>query len=492
MINQRESQTNSLFNRKEHRWIDSFIAISMDSLIAVDSKMRISFINPSAAKFFDGAPAELIGTPLQDIPNYGPIMIPPILRALESRKGIREEHEFPGEKATIVEATYSPVVKEDEKASGVFCILRDITKRHSLAQELAESNRRIQTQTKALDVFNIISESDLSGNIVYANDAFCEVSQYSKEELMGENYRLLNSGHHSRDFFKQMWKQISQGEPWYGDIKNSAKDGTSFWVRTIIAPIFHTDGKLRRFLTLQLDITEKQQIYEASENFFLRFRQILENSPDIVLSLDLEGNITYANHSFLELTGLNPSQIRGQNWLNRFIQSDKKIEIQRQLLSILTNETRSTRLEASLRNEQDDIHSIKDIVWLVYPLVKEENIIGLSLVGEDVTLARARQSELKHLRQESDRRQESIFSFVSHQLKSGLTSVEAGLKSVIDEFSQSDPNQNFVKETSEKILKRIQELDKLSVGLLNNLRKNNENIQLQIKPISIKSLVKSV
>ncbi len=83
---------------------------------------------------------------------------------------------------------------------------------------------------QAID-FNIIcSMTDLKGIIVHVNKKFCEISKYSEKELIGQNHRILNSGFHSKDFFKQMWKTIGSGDSWHDEVRNKAKDGTYYWV----------------------------------------------------------------------------------------------------------------------------------------------------------------------------------------------------------------------------------------------------------------------
>src|SRR5690606_1627211 len=80
----------------------------------------------------------------------------------------------------------------------------------------------------------ICSITNVNGEIIYANDAFCRISKYSRKELLGQNHRIVNSGHHTKGFFKELWETISSGKAWYGEIKSKAKDGTYFWQNSAI------------------------------------------------------------------------------------------------------------------------------------------------------------------------------------------------------------------------------------------------------------------
>lgn len=122
-------------------------------------------------------------------------------------------------------------------------------------ERLEYSNRELQSLTKALNESAIVAITDKKGIITYANDKFCEISKYSKDELIGQNHRLLNSGHHSKEFFNILWKTINQGKIWQGEIKNVAKDGSNYWVDTTIVPYLDGNGVPYQFIAIRVDIT---------------------------------------------------------------------------------------------------------------------------------------------------------------------------------------------------------------------------------------------
>lgn len=105
----------------------------------------------------------------------------------------------------------------------------------------------------------ILSITDSDGNIVYVSKEFCKISKYSEDELIGKNHRLLKSEYHALGFFEEMWNTISSGKTWKGEIKNTAKDGTHFWIYSIITPLFD-DNEIVNYASINTDITKEKQL----------------------------------------------------------------------------------------------------------------------------------------------------------------------------------------------------------------------------------------
>lgn len=117
---------------------------------------------------------------------------------------------------------------------------------------------------RAVDAAAIFSETDLGGSITYVNDLFCQVSGYSREELIGANHRMLSSGLHPPEFFAELWQTITQGRVWKGEICNRAKDGSLYWVDSTMVPLVdQRSGQVVRYVSIRFDVSEKRQLLHS-------------------------------------------------------------------------------------------------------------------------------------------------------------------------------------------------------------------------------------
>lgn len=126
------------------------------------------------------------------------------------------------------------------------------------SEHLASSRSRIRDLETALNEHSIVAVTDNKGKIKYVNNKFCSISKYTREELIGQDHRIINSRHHDKSFFRDMWKTIHQGKIWKGELKNQAKDGSFYWVATTIVPFTDAEGMIDEFVSIRTDITVRK------------------------------------------------------------------------------------------------------------------------------------------------------------------------------------------------------------------------------------------
>ena len=280
-------------------------------------------------------------------------------------------------------AVGSAIKDQNGKVTGIISVTTDIS-------ELRKYEKEIEDYKHALDQSAIVAITDHRGIIKHVNQNFCNISRYSKEELIGKDHRIINSGYHSKEFIRNLWTTISNGRIWHGELKNVAKDGSIYWVDSTIVPFLDDKGKPFQYIAIRSDITKRKLAEDAIKESEIQYRSIVETAQEGILTTDKNQITNFANSRMCEMLECSTEEIIGKS-VYEFISEEDKHNVGEIISGLKNNVNQSFEFKLATKKGKDLFVSVSS-----NPLFSEDNVYqGAMAMMTDITARKKSEEELR-------------------------------------------------------------------------------------------------
>jgi PAS domain S-box-containing protein len=386
----------------------------------------------------------------------------------------------------------------------------ETSSRTKLEQDFRATVKELRDVKAALDEHSIVAITDPAGKITYVNDKFCAISKYSREELIGQDHRIINSRHHPKEFFRDLWSTIAHGEVWRGEIKNRAKDGSFYWVDTTICPFVDESGKPSQYVAIRTDITQRKLDEQRSLAVVKELRDMKAalDEHSIVAITDPTGKITYVNDKFCAISKYSREELIGQD--HRIINSRHH---PKEFFSDLWGTIGHGKVwHGEIKNRAKD----GTYYWVdttIYPFVSEGGKpVQYVAIRTDITKRKADEEQMQRIAAElaeKNKELEAIVYTVSHDLRSPLVNVQgfgkqlqracdainsaadvAGENGAVSVAQLKQPTRVVIPQALRFINAGVAKMETLLAGLLRYSRLGR--VALTIRPLNINGMISEI
>lgn len=408
--------------------------------------------------------------------------------ATQEQRSSYDEYRFRGEDGRIawVAVNCVPLRNATGEVDGFLGTVTDITGRMAGELKQQEILKEMEDVKSAMDHHAIVAITDQKGIIQYVNKKFCEITQYLEAELLGQDHRILNSGHHPKEFIRNIWVTIAHGKVWQGEIKNRAKDGSFYWVDTTIVPFLDKNGKPYQYVAIRTDITAWKQAEEDMRESEEKMRLLLDSVPEAIYGIDAAGNCTFCNPAFLKMMGYESAgDVVGKN-VHKLIHHTRADGKPHPEENCQIYEAYRTGNGSHADDEifwRGDGESLPVEYWS-HPIRRDGQVVGAVVTFVDIT-------ERKRIEEEKEntmKMQADFVSFVSHQLRTPLAGIRWMLELADGEPNVPEDASNYIHDAQESTVRLVT----LVNDLLNISRLERGKIEISPAPTHLGEMTESV
>lgn len=285
-----------------------------NAVTLMDSEMRIQWVNQGFCRITGYSLEQARGRTPGDLLASGKSSEQAVQALLDgARRGVacrvelinqaRDGHEY------WANTEVQPMLDKQGQLVGFMELGTDITVQKAIQHQLEAAIRDARALLDTVETHAIVSTTDANGRITEVNDAFCRASGYSRAELIGKDHRILNSGLQRPAFWSQLWQTIASGKPWRGEICNRAKDGSLYWVDSMIAPFVGEQGQIEKYVSIRTDITARHQSAEKLRQSEATFAASFQDAATGMAMLSPKGQWLMANPAMCDFIGLTQEQL---------------------------------------------------------------------------------------------------------------------------------------------------------------------------------------
>jgi PAS domain S-box-containing protein len=347
------------------------------------------------------------------------------------------------------------------------------------AREREASNQRLEQLRSAIDQHAAVSMADVSGNITDANDEFCQSTGYRRDELVGQNHRIMQSGQHSSSFYDDMWATLTAGRVWQGEICNRTRSGADCWFATTIMPFLDSFGEPERYIAIRTNITALKQ----TEDALSLFRRLVESSDQAIGFTDAEGNIQYCNPALQTMLGYPLAESYGKHF-----EQCLAPEAKTQLPTIIQKVAGGHGWHGQLRMRRKDGSEFVSLSNLGGMLEDDGRLRSIFNIFTDHTEELVNEDMLRHAVLEANaasHAKSEFLSRMSHELRTPMNAIIGFAQLLeVDKGLHADQLDN-----AQEILKAGRHLLDLINEVLDLAKVESGHVDLSLEPVSCADLI---